>query len=82
MLINPPLQDYFRVIKNQIAMPQQHFILNRAPEENTGALPAVKNNLESKRNNIEKACKHRSENGWCSKSQGQCLLLTGLFFKH
>jgi len=29
-----------------------------------------------------KSCKHRDENGWCSKSQQQCALLNFIFTKH
>jgi hypothetical protein len=44
---------------------------------------AVKNNTLSKRNDREEyTCKHRTENGWCTRSQKQCLLLTGHFLKN
>jgi len=37
---------------------------------------AVKESSLSKSNDSElKACKHRNENGCCSKSQAQCILL-------
>jgi hypothetical protein len=64
-------------------MLQQNFTLNQLSVKIIQPSLAVKNNSLSKRNDSEeKSCKHRNENGWCCKSQRQCLLLTDLFSKH
>ena len=61
----------------------QNFTLNQSPVIIIKQLLALKNSSKSKQNDSEeKNCKHRNENGWCSKSQRQCLLLTELFSKH
>jgi hypothetical protein len=69
--------------QKQISMLQQNFTSLQLPVKIIHPLVTVKNSSLSTRNDIEdKACKHRNENDWCSKSQRQCLLLTNLFFKH
>ena len=81
MLIRLTLQSYFCVIKH-IAMLQQNFILNQLPAKAFQPLLIAQNNSLSKAKDIkEKMCKQRNENGWCSKSQRQCLL-ADLFSKH
>jgi len=64
-------------------MLQQNFTSNQVPVKIKQPLLVVKNSLLAKRNDSEnKSCKHRNENGRCSKSQRQCLLLIDLFSKH
>jgi hypothetical protein len=73
----------FLCYQKQAVMPQQNFTSNQSPAKIILPLLAVKNSSLSNRNTSEeKSCKHRNENGCCSKSQRQCLLLTDLFFKH
>jgi len=71
----------FLCYQKQVAMQQQNLSLNQLPAKIIQPSLAVKNNLLPKRNDCEKkSCKHRNENGWCSKSQRQCSLITDLFF--
>jgi len=64
-------------------MLQQTISSDHLPVKIIQPLLAVKNNPQSNRNDREEnTCKHRDENGWCSKSQRQCSLLTDLSFKH
>ncbi len=64
-------------------MLQQNLTSNQLPVKIIQPSLAVKNSSQAKRNDgKEKNCKHRNENGWCSKSQRQCSLITDLFFKH
>jgi hypothetical protein len=70
MLTSPALQSYFCVIKNRLQMLQQNHTSNQLPVKIIQPLLAVKNDSLTKRNNGGvKSCKHRNENGWCSKSQ-------------
>jgi len=64
-------------------MLQQNFTSNQSPIKIIQPSLAAKNNSLSKINDSEeKGCKHRNENGWCSKTHKQCLLLTDLFSTH
>jgi hypothetical protein len=66
-----------------IAMLQKNFTFNQSSVKITQPLVTVKNNsLSTGNDGKEKACKHRNENGYCSKSQRQCMLVTDLFLKH
>jgi hypothetical protein len=83
MLIGPPLQGYFCVSEKQIAMLQLTLSSNRLPVKIIQPSLAVKNNLPTDRDDkIENTCKHRNENGWCSKSLRQCSLSVDSFLKH
>jgi hypothetical protein len=64
-------------------MQQQNFNSNLAPVKIAQPPLTVKSNLLLKRMDSKvKSCRHRNENGWCSKGQRQCLLVTELYFKH
>jgi len=64
-------------------MLQQTLTSNRLPAQIITAPLTLKNSSPSSlKDGEEKGCKHRNENGWCSKSQRQCLLISDLFFKH
>lgn len=61
----------------------QNLTSNQFPVKIIQPSLAVKNSSLSKRKDREEnICKHRNENGWCSKSQRQCLSLTDFFLKH
>ena len=79
MLLVPSLQRYFCVIKKEIAMVQQNITLHQLPVNVLEPLKIKNNSLLKRKDSEEKTCKHRNENGWCSKSQRQCLLLINLF---
>jgi hypothetical protein len=64
-------------------MLQQNLSSNQLPVKIMEPSLAVKNSPLSKRNDREEnTCKHRNDNGWCSKSQRQCSALTDLFLKN
>ncbi len=61
-------------------MLQQNLTLSQLPVKIIHPSLTIKNNLLSKtKDSEEKSCEHRNENGWCSKSQRQCLFITDLF---
>jgi hypothetical protein len=62
-------------------MLQQNLTSNQLPVKIMQLSLALKNSPLSKRNDREENT-YRNENGWCSKSQRQCSLLTDLFLKH
>jgi len=55
-------------------MLQQNLTSNQLPVKIIQPSLAIENSSLLKTNE-ENACKHRNENGWCSKSQRQCSLL-------
>jgi len=64
-------------------MLQQNLTSDHLPVKTMQPSLAVKNSQLSKRNDREEnTCKHRNENGWCSKSQRQCSSLTDPFLKY
>jgi len=80
---SPSASKLFLYQRKQIAMLQQTISSNQLPVKIIQPSLAVKNNPLSNRNDREEnTCRHRNENGWCSKGQRQCSLLTDLSFKH
>jgi hypothetical protein len=55
----------------------QHENLNQQEKNSNRSL--VERNNAPETAHSKKACKHRSENGWCSKSGRQCPLLNLIF---
>lgn len=79
----PSNSRLFLYQRKQIAMLQQNLTSDQIPVKIMQLSLVVNNSPLSKRNDREEnTCKHRNENGWCSKSQRQCLSLTDLFLKH
>jgi len=71
------------VLSKPIVMLPQNFTLHQSPALIIQQpLILKKSSLPEKNDSDKKSCKHRNENGWCSKSQRQCWLLTDLFSQH
>jgi len=79
----PSTSELFLCQQQTINMLQQNLTSDQLSVKIIQPSLAVKHSPLSKRSDGEETtCKHRNENGWCSKSQRQCSSLTYFFLKH